>query len=487
MQLSINLVANIAAFTINLAITFFLTPYITNSLGVEAYGFVALGTNLINFAALATTALNSMASRFISMEIHYGNWENANKYFNSVLISNVVLSGVFLFPLSVAIFYIDKIIYIPPNIVNDVKGLFAFLFLSFFFSLIATPFTVSTFVTNKLHLKALREIESIALKALFLVGSFSLFSPTIFFVGFANLISVIYTGFFNVLYTKKFLKKITINKKFFELKSVKELTSSGVWNTLIQVGNLMLQGFDLILANIFLGPKAMGTLAIAKTVPTAILSLVGVIANVFMPDFTRLYANGKHEELLSSIKKSMKILGTISVIPIAILVSFGEEFFALWIPTQDPKLLQILSIITIAMIVFSGSINSLYGIFTVTNKLKTNALVLLITGILNLLLVIVMLIWTNWGLYAIAATSTILSIIRNLMFTAPFGAKYLNQKWYIFFPEIIKGVISFVIVVGIGLSLNQFNDINDWFSLIFYSVLTAIIGLLITSYINYKF
>ena len=84
-QLTINLVSSILAFIINMGISFFLTPYITKNIGVEAYGFVSLGTQFINYASLVTIALNSMAGRFITIEIHKKNWESANKYFNSVL------------------------------------------------------------------------------------------------------------------------------------------------------------------------------------------------------------------------------------------------------------------------------------------------------------------------------------------------------------------------------------------------------------------
>lgn len=477
-QLAINLIATLTAFIINGGISFFLTSYITKTIGVEAYGFVALGANFINYASLATIALNSMANRFITIEIHKNNWDNANKYFSSVLFANIIVAGVMIIPSILIVAYLDRIVEVPLGILSDVRLLFSLLFANYLMSIIVSSFGVSTFATNKLYLKSLRDIESKILKALLLIGLFLLFKPAVSFLGFSSLMVLMYTGFFDIYYTKKLLPRIRIKKSYFDMKAVFELIKSGIWNTVIQVGQIILHGVDLLISNLALSATAMGTLALAKTIPTLILSLVGVISVVFIPDFTILYTQNKPKELLESIKQSMTILSVIVTIPIAILVSFGEVFFKLWVPTEDPKVLQILSIITIGTLVVSGPINSIYGVFIVTNKLKTNALVLLATGVLNLMIVFILLKTTNLGLFAIAGVSSILGIIRNLVFTAPFGAKYLGLKWNVFYPEIFKSVASFIFVSFIGITVSYFFDIKDWSELIILSLSTAFIGLI---------
>lgn len=74
-QIAINILAQIGAFAIQYCISFFLTPFIVKTLGVEAYGFVSLSSNIIGYMQVATIALNSMASRFISMAYHRGDLE----------------------------------------------------------------------------------------------------------------------------------------------------------------------------------------------------------------------------------------------------------------------------------------------------------------------------------------------------------------------------------------------------------------------------
>ena len=150
-SLVINLSASMVAFIVNIGISFFLTPYIVKSLGVEAYGFVSLGSNFINYATLLTITLNSMAGRFITIEVHRNNWEAANKYFSSVVLANLVVVGIMIIPASLCVLYIDRIINVPSEILVDVRILFAFLsFLLTFFSGITTSVSTNCLVSTSI-------------------------------------------------------------------------------------------------------------------------------------------------------------------------------------------------------------------------------------------------------------------------------------------------------------------------------------------------
>ncbi|MDF2608472.1 MAG: Na+-driven multidrug efflux pump, partial [Bacillales bacterium] len=128
-------------------------------------------------------------------------------------------------------------------------------------------------------------------------------------------------------------------------------------------------------------------------------------------------------------------------------------------------------------------INSIYGVFTVTNKLKTNAIVLLTTGVLNVAIVFLLVRTTNLGIYAIAGVSTVLSIIRNLVFTVPYGAKYLGLKWTTFYPEVFKSILGFIIITGLGFSINHLVEIESFVSFFLFAGLTGVVGLVLNSLI----
>ena len=77
------MVASMITYVVSMLVSFFLSPYIVENIGVEANGFIGLANNFISYASLITIALNALASRFITINIYRNNYENANKYFSS--------------------------------------------------------------------------------------------------------------------------------------------------------------------------------------------------------------------------------------------------------------------------------------------------------------------------------------------------------------------------------------------------------------------
>ena len=127
-QIGINLVAQIIAFSINLGISFFLTPFIVEKIGVEANGFVSLANNFIEYAQLITVAINSMAGRFITIKLHQNKQEDANKYFSSVFVANSIMSVVLTILSVLVIIFIDHLVNISSTILTDVRILWGFIF-----------------------------------------------------------------------------------------------------------------------------------------------------------------------------------------------------------------------------------------------------------------------------------------------------------------------------------------------------------------------
>ena len=52
---------------ISYAINFLLTPYITDNVGIEAYGFVSIAKTAVSYAEIITVALTTFVVRYISI------------------------------------------------------------------------------------------------------------------------------------------------------------------------------------------------------------------------------------------------------------------------------------------------------------------------------------------------------------------------------------------------------------------------------------
>ena len=90
-RISITLILSILGMFINYAISFLLTPYITERIGTEAYGFVTLAKTVSNYGIVITGCLNAYAARFITLSFHKKDLSKANLFFSTVIISNFAL------------------------------------------------------------------------------------------------------------------------------------------------------------------------------------------------------------------------------------------------------------------------------------------------------------------------------------------------------------------------------------------------------------
>ncbi|MFK2103172.1 hypothetical protein ACIXFR_17455 [Bacteroides fragilis] len=159
-RFAINMIAQVIAFLVNVGIGLLLTPYIVKSIGKEAYGFVGLANNFISYAQIVVLALNSMAARFVTICVNRGEYVQASKYFSSVFYSNLFLSIIlFVFSLVVVV-NLECLINIPVEMSNDVKMLFALIFLNFILSVFFSVYSIATFTRNRLDLASIRNITS---------------------------------------------------------------------------------------------------------------------------------------------------------------------------------------------------------------------------------------------------------------------------------------------------------------------------------------
>ena len=483
-RIGINFIAQILAFAINFSISFFLTPFIIENIGVEANGFVTLANTFVEYAQLFTVALNSMAGRFITIKIHQENYEDANKYFTSVVFANLFLSVLFTLVFAVAIVFLDRFLNISHSSVGDIKLLWAFIAANFILSLFTSTFSVSTFVTNRLDKSALINTRGVILRALILVVCFSFFRPYTFYVGIATILVGIH-NFISYYFCKvRLTPQLKTKKESFNFGYIKELVASGIWNTVNKLSSILSSGLDLLVCNIFVGGVAMGVLNLSKTVSNIVLSLFAMLSSIFAPQLTIAYANNDMAEMKKQLIFSVKLMGLFASIPIAILMVFGSTFYQLWVPSQDAELLQLLTRLTCFNLIFALPLEPLYNIFTVRNKIKVSSIALICFSAASILTVFVGLFFIQDDtvkIIYIASVGAFYNVVRLLTFLPIYGAKCLDFKRTTFYPVIVRNTLSVILLTAVCVGLKLLINVDSWLKLIAVCIGVALIGLVINT------
>lgn len=485
-QLGINFIAQILAFAVNFSVSFFLTPFIVQNIGVDANGFVSLANNFVEYAQLFTVALNSMAGRFITIKIHQKKNEEASMYFTSVFFANLILSAAITVVFVFVILYLDSFLAISAGLVTDVKILWALVFANFVVNVLASNFSVSTFITDRLDKTAMCNVRGYVLRALILVVCYTFFKPYTFYVGLAMLVMGLNSLFSHVKYRNQFVPELKINKKYFNVKCIKELILSGIWNTISRLSSILSSGLDLLITNSFVGDIAMGVFSLSKTVSNIVLSLFGMLSSVYAPGLTKLYAENDSDGMKKQLVSSVKLMGLFASIPIAVLIGFGHSFYQLWVPTEDAVLLQLLTVITSFNLIFALPLEPLYNIFTVTNKIKTSSIALIIFSICSITTVFIGLNFIdgeNMKVIYIALVGAFYNVVRLLSFLPIYGAKCLGFKLTTFYPVILKNFLGVGLLSAIALGINYVLSVDSWVMLFVSCVFVALIGIVLNLFI----
>lgn len=465
-QIYLNLAAQLISFAVSFAISFFVSPIIVQEVGKETYGFLGMANNFVGYVTIITVALNSLAGRFITVSLHKNDEDSANRYFSSVFFADLIVVAVLLIPAAVFICFLDKFFDVPVQSILSVKATFGLVFLGFFVQLICSVFSVATFATNKLYLASIRTIEANLLRIAVIVAAFLLFGANIAFVSLGMLAYYSFIAATNARYTKRLLPQIQVQKKYFDFTKIKELLISGCWSSITALSNTLLEGLDLLISNLMLGAGVMGTVSIVKTIPNMINQCMGSVLSVFTPQLTISYAKGNITGMLSYLNYACKLVGMLLCLPVAFVIAFGDRFFSLWMPTEDAAHLWGLSVLSMGGLIFCGSVVVMHNLFTVTNQLKKPALVTLLTGVLNTAIVFLLLNVTDLGIYAIVAVSSVMSLLRNLLFNIPYSAKCVEQKPWKFYWMAIRSLIFVGIAAGIGLGIKLLICPSGWIGLI---------------------
>ncbi len=460
-------------------ISFILTPYITNKLGVEAYGFVTLAKNFTQYATIITTALNSYASRYITVSYYQNDRKKAQEYISSVYYGNVTVSTVIMIVATVFIFFLDRILNISTELVFSVKILFFFVFFSFVLTTVGTAYTAAAYIKNRLDIVGVFRSLSYVFEVVFYLIIFNCVTPEVWQVGVALCMAqlVIFRG--NHYIYKKYTPELKIKRKYVSIGAIKKLVVNGIWNSINSLGNTLNSGLDLIVTNLWLSDLAMGQIAITKTISSIFMSFNQLLAQPFQPLFLKSYSDGDKNKLISELKLSMKLTGLFSSMIFAGFVSLGKVFYNLWIPGQDIDLIYILTVITMLSSVIEGPVYPLYYIYTLTVKNKIPCIITVLGGVLNVVGMAVLITYSPLGIYSIVLTTTVIMLFINLVTNPLYMTHCLKIKWFTFYPSLIKTVISCMAMTFVFILIKNMLNPNTWIQFVLTAFLCSIVGCII--------
>lgn len=462
---------------ISYLINFFLTPFITDTVGTAAYGYVTLAKNAVSYVTIITVAFTAFIVRYITLAYHKENYEESRAYFSSSVAAVITIAIIVISIAFVAIVFLEKLIVIPFELIRSVKVLFLLVFLHFCIYLILIPYTSSCYIKNKLTFFNSVKIISHIIEMIILVIMFKFLHTEIWYVGVGMVVSALVVFVGNYILFKKLTPELYFDKSIVSINKVKNLARNGIWQSVNSFGLALNTGLDLLITNLMLTPLSMGQLSIAKTIGLMFSTLNSTVSQAFQPRMLKTYASDDKNVFLKELKLAMRVSGFFSACAFAGFLVLGKLYYQLWIPNQDYDLIYKLTVITVLNSVTEGVVYPTYYVNTLTTKKKIPCFITVGMGIINVIGMYFLIKYTTLGVFAVVWTTAVLTIVNTMIFNTIYCPVTLKLPWYTLYPVVIRHLVASVALCLAFFGVSKIINPLGWIGLIFSALLCVCVGI----------
>ena len=471
-----NLIVSLLNVVFQFLQSLWITAYVQRMMGIEAYGYVSVIVSIVNMAGVVTVALTSVCSRYMICELETGDSAKAKKVFCTIQSVLLVLSLLCMLVFVIMAINITGIINVSPQYEQQVKILMLIVTADFVLQLLQVPYISVLYYEEKVYYYYIMQILTNISKVLCVVVIFNAWKPVLWGSHIGVLLAAGCSLVFYYCYVRKKYPYLSLSIKSFDRFKLMEILSSGIWVSLSKLAATLLASCSTFLVNILIGTYLAGIYGSVSQIQS-ILSFVTIsVVNVFLPQMLKLYSLNEIDELINFTKQGLKIISSFLGIVAGIFVVLGDDFMALWI-TEEYLQYNALIIISVCYLSITYAAEFVNQLLIALNKTKVPAIVSIVAGIGNVLLIVFLVKGCDMGIYGVAVSQMIVLSFRSGIFFPVYAAKCLNQKWNAYLGKQLSGVLVTGVATLICMIVNKIIPVEGWISLFFVGGITVIMTL----------
>lgn len=432
---------------------------VIQTLGVTDYGIYSAVGGIVLIMSFVSQTITSAAQRFFSYELGVGDYEKLSKIFSSILIVFFAI-GILIIILAETIglwFMYNKMV-IPAERMNAAFWTFQFSLLTFFVTIMSTPYNALIIAHEDMKFFAYVSIVEAVLKLLivYLLLAFSfdrliLYSILIFFV--TCLIRVIY----GIICSKHYPEtKFSFKLGKDILHSIFSYSSWTMFGTLASAANN--QGVA-ILMNMFIGPIANAAQSVAQQIGNALQLFSGNLLTAIRPALIKSYAQQDYSYMIPMFYNASKYTFFLLCIPIYPLMLNTNTVLSLWLGDVG-EYMVIFAQLTMTYILLIALGTPISIIVQAANKVKLYHSI--VDGFALISLPISYILYkyafpAPTALWVVLFVFSVAHIIRLIILRKVISISYLE-----YFNKVLFPIISVVFITGLSFYIfDRYISISD--------------------------
>jgi O-antigen/teichoic acid export membrane protein len=419
-SLKINAISNWASLFIQVAVGFFLTPFIIFHLGQSGYGIWVLVGSFVGYYGLLNLGVGSAITRYIARFSAQNDIKSLNEIANTALAMFCTTGALAIFLSFLIAEPIANFFHIAPEHLAEFKRIVIVLGiatgLSFPSGVFAAIITArERFVAVNIINIFVTLLRTGATVVILLAGHglAGIAYPSLA----ATIISLV--AFFYI--AKIEVPEFKIHTTGASLVTLKMLLVYGGYATIIAIADILRLKIDSLVIGKMIGVAEVGIYGVAALLINQMLNLITSGMSVLGPRFASLDGADKKEELKSTLLSALSISSFLACGIALVLVLFGRPFIFLWVGKDFAAAVPVLTILTVAY-AFALSQTPGISLMYALNKHQYYAVATMLEAIANVLLSIFLA--RRYGMVGVALGTAIPMIVVKV-FIQPVYVSYL--------------------------------------------------------------
>ena len=418
-----NVIFNWLGTLINMAVGFFLSPFILHHLGDVAYGVWVLAVSVVGYLWLLDLGMQGSILRFVSQGYAKQDHDFASETASAALWVRLQISVVAMIISGVLAAVFPLIFKIPPALVTDARE--AILLIG------ATTGVTMTFgvfggvisALNRYDLQNYVGLTSTIVRAVGIVVVLRT-RHGIVAIAFCELLSALAGRALQLYLARRLYPELRIRFAIPKRETLKKIWSYSVYSFLALVAVQLVYQTDNLVVGAFISASAVTFYAIANSLCRYANQAVSSMSGTFMPAASTFEAAGDSASLMRLYKNGTRAAILVSLPMMLTMIIRGSTFVGLWMGPKYAHISGTVLLILSIPLFFSFANQTAVAIAFGIEKHQTVAKWAVGEGIANLILSIILVHF--FGIYGVAFGTLIPSLVTQLGFWPRYSAHVIG-------------------------------------------------------------
>jgi O-antigen/teichoic acid export membrane protein len=396
----------------NMAVGFFLSPFILHRLGDVAFGVFVLANSVVAYLGLLDLGMQSSVLRFVSKGHTRGDHEGASDAISAALWVRLQVSALaLLLSAGIAVVF-PHVFKVPADLANDARK--AILIIGVI-TAISMSVGVVGGVISALNRYDLQNYVNLLQTAIRVVGVVFVLRTGHGIVGIAlsELVATVAGNLLLVWIARRLYPELRIQLKKPKRETLRQIWSYSFYAFLTTIAVQLVYQTDNLVVGAFVSASAVTFFAIANNLCRYATQMVSSMGGTFVPAASTYEAAGDTASLLMLYKNGTRATLMISLPILITFIVRGPSFIGLWMGPEYAHNSGIVLIILSIALFFSYANRTAGAIAFGVEKHKTTALWSIGEGVANLALSILLVHW--YGIYGVAIGTMVPSLVVQVI------------------------------------------------------------------------